>query len=552
MDSSSKSADQRRCGTGNDYLQNVLLSYAVGNLAMAPFWYLFFGRNNMGLDETFVAHFYELPQEFSGPDCIAAVILGGLISCVVYFVLRVCRNYSFSVYRLAEAIVIIPTFSFLTILVCYLILRNYYLESNTFAVLAADNLVRGVQIAVPAVGVALVMSVAVLRFKKAVMPVCRFVVLCTAPIGVVFTANAVAAYTKILPSDGSFYAVDYSLAPAQNLSTPRPTILFIVFDEWDQRLTFEDRRPGLDLPEIDRLTAQAFVATNVERPGAYTFVAMPSLLSGRKVKTAKSIPGDDLEIVWSDTGENVSWRNQSVFFDDARKFGFNTAVVATAIHPYCRMFRRAISDCWVDDTPFDYEYNSVINRIDDLVLRSISHIPFVKELIDGPTKRLHSQPSVNVVFNMRDTIERKVLDARWTFVFMHVRLPHDPYIYDLRRGEYGIVDSDDATAYWGNLVALDKFIGHLRATFEEADIWDDLTVLLTADHGYKGVETHYRHDPKNRVPLIVKFPGQRKGVVFEQQASAVKIRSALHAIFAGKIDVPDALGSYLVVDKLKR
>ena len=412
--------------------------------------------------------------------------------------------------------------------------------------------VRVLQIIVPAAVVLLAICVAVICFRQVAMLIFRVVVLCTAPIGIVFTANAVAAYVKILPPEGDFFSVDYSLAPAENLAKPRPTVLFVVFDEWDHRLTFEDRMPNLDLPEIDRLAGQSFVATNVRRPGPYTFVAMPSLLSGRKVKSAKPVPGDDLEIVWDDTGEAVSWRNQSVIFDDARQSGYNAAVVATAIHPYCRLFRRAISDCWVDDTPFDYEYNSAFNRMDDLVLRTISHVPFLKEFVDGPTKQFHSQPSINVIFKMRDVFEKKVLNERWTFVFMHIRLPHDPYIYDLRRGRYGIVDNEDAMAYWGNLVALDKFIGDLRTVFEEAGIWDDLTVLLTADHGYKGAETHYRRDPKQRVPLVIKLAKQSSGVRFEHQVSAVNIRSVLNAIFSGKVDEPEALSGYLIAGENNR
>ncbi|MEC8173821.1 MAG: hypothetical protein VX090_10615, partial [Pseudomonadota bacterium] len=54
------------------FLIDSVLIYSPGNLAVLPFWYLFFGRNRMGLDAYFADHFYELPQEFSAADCFGA------------------------------------------------------------------------------------------------------------------------------------------------------------------------------------------------------------------------------------------------------------------------------------------------------------------------------------------------------------------------------------------------------------------------------------------------------------------------------------------------
>ena len=140
MKTLSDEREQSQFDASNGRLPDVVLSYAVGNLVITPFWYLFFARNTMGLDEEFVAHYYELPQEFSGPDCIAAVILGAFFSLGIYVVLRICRNQSPSLYEAARATVTIPTFAFLAVLICYLILRNSYIASNAFAVLATDNL----------------------------------------------------------------------------------------------------------------------------------------------------------------------------------------------------------------------------------------------------------------------------------------------------------------------------------------------------------------------------------------------------------------------------
>ena len=49
------------------------------------------------------------------------------------------------------------------------------------------------------------------------------------------------------------------------------------------------------------------------------------------------------------------------------------------------------------------------------------------------------------------------------------------------------------------MVASDKFIGDLRARFEAAGIWEDMTLVLSSDNGYKGPETHIKRDPENRI-----------------------------------------------------
>ncbi len=92
---------------------------------------------------------------------------------------------------------------------------------------------------------------------------------------------------------------------------------------------------------------------------------------------------------------------------------------------------------------------------------------------------------------------------------------HIPFIYDLENETYGHLLWDHPLGYWGGLVASDKFIGDLRARFEAAGIWEDMTLVLSSDNGYRGPETHIKRDPENRVPLIAKLGGAPKGLCLQ-------------------------------------
>ena len=73
---------------------------------------------------------------------------------------------------------------------------------------------------------------------------------------------------------------------------------------------------------------------------------------------------------------------------------------------------------------------------------------------------------MDFLFHYREALATRALDPRWLFLLLRIRMPHLPFIYDLENETYGHLPRDNPLGYWGNLVALNKFIGNLRARFE--------------------------------------------------------------------------------------
>ena len=97
---------------------------------------------------------------------------------------------------------------------------------------------------------------------------------------------------------------------------------------------------------------------------------------------------------------------------------------------------------------------------------SARHIPYLRGVFGEEIKQYHTVPPVDFLFRYREALATRALDPRWSFLLLHIRMPHLPFIYDLENETYGHLPRDHPLGYWGNLVALDKFIGNLRARFE--------------------------------------------------------------------------------------
>ncbi len=149
--------------------------------------------------------------------------------------------------------------------------------------------------------------------------------------------------------------------------------------------------------------------------------------------------------------------------------------------------------------------------------------------------------------NLLDSVKQpRRRPAAWV---THMRLPHLPMSYDpdgralndpkVIPGltDFKSWDGDDATSgvgrqrYLLQVKYVDKLVGDLLTTLEESGTFDDTMVVVVSDHGLTFTPGHRRGVPSTPtnapdvlpVPLFVKYPGQREGVIDDRQVQSFDI-----------------------------
>src|SRR5690606_2362400 len=94
----------------------------------------------------------------------------------------------------------------------------------------------------------------------------------------------------------------------------RPRVLWLIFDQLDQELTFEARPADVELPAVDALRDESFSADRAYAPAGWTIVSIPALLTGRLVARAEPTSANTLWLRFADQDEPERWGSQPNVF----------------------------------------------------------------------------------------------------------------------------------------------------------------------------------------------------------------------------------------------
>jgi len=326
-------------------------------------------------------------------------------------------------------------------------------------------------------------------------------------------------------------------APPMKQSKRGPHVLWILFDEMDQRATFEIRPQGVELPELDRLRGESVFSERAYPPAGVTLVSAPALITGRLVASATPVNPRELQLGFADHTDQ-DWGTVSTVFSAAREAGFKTALVGW-YHPYCRVLGATLDFCKWEPTVFQGnpvrgEVN-LLGSMSEWARNALYGIPFTFRILRPRYDRVKRLEHIDDYTSLLQSARGIWADPELSLTLLHFPVPHHPWIYD--RQKQALSAESDST-YFDNLVLVDQTLGELRRSLQDANMWESSILLVSSDHWWRDAPTvNGRRD--HRVPFILKMPGQREGRVFSREFNTVITHDLLLAILKSEVSNAD-------------
>jgi len=308
-----------------------------------------------------------------------------------------------------------------------------------------------------------------------------------------------------------------------------PRVVWLVFDEMDQRLSFLERPSTVSLPELDRLRSQSFYAVNASAAGDHTDRSMPAQITGRRVTNSEPGGADELMVNFENEKQPVPWSAQPTIFKQAHEAGLNTAIVGWYL-PYCRIFQDLFTSCFWQ--PFG-------DPVNDRESTSGAMLRELRSILPSLTRNDHIREYQSLLHQAT----KVVAHPTFNLVLVHLPVPHAPPIYDPKTGKFTIT-TVGTNWYLDNLALADHALGELRQSMQSAGVWDNTTVLLSSDHPWRR-SSIFDDKKDNRVPFIVKIAGHSESVRYEGAFNNVVSHDLLLNVLDGKISDPTSLANWL-------
>jgi hypothetical protein len=333
------------------------------------------------------------------------------------------------------------------------------------------------------------------------------------------------------------FAPNPSMPPLPNARNS-PRVVWILFDEWDYRLTFVDPAAGLRFPELQRLGREALVADQALPPGPETPISIPAYFTGRLVQAVEYDGARELQIRFQGAAGYAPWSRQPSVFSRARKLGFNTALVDW-FHPSCRILSGLTSCEWWE---MPLQFNSTGHTFGQRMVGQTRSL-FETTLFSAFGQSLSARQQVETYGEILDRGLAVANDPTYGFSFIHLPIPHAPHAYDRRTGEFTLKNSP-IWGYFDSLALLDRTLGSIRRSMESAGTWDRTTVLITSDHPYREAEAiDGKSDP--RIPYLLKLAFQKDRYAYGQRFNTVLTHDLVLSILRGEVSNPQGVADWL-------
>jgi hypothetical protein len=363
-----------------------------------------------------------------------------------------------------------------------------------------------------------------LRYPEPALRAMRRLALVASPLAVVTLGLALWMFLE-LAAGPEWRWVDP--APLTRTAPSLRRVVWLVFEELDQRLVFEARPAGLELPELDRLRRESVYADAARPPAGPTEVAMPALITGRPVIAVTPNNPRDLELRFKD-GRTAQWSAEPNVFTRARTLGYDTALVGWHL-PYPRVLGSSLGVAhWRPSVAYEQARGDTLGQA--LGNQWATLVPAVNR------RRLYAQRVTELV----DLTVRTAIDDRFGLVLLHLPIPQPPGIYDRPTERLTAWRFSDESGYFDNLALADRLVGELRRWLDRTRLGDRTWIVLSSSRSWHASRQH-DGQTDHRVPFLVREPSGGRARHVDIAFSTLATHDLLLAILRGSIsDASDA------------
>lgn len=338
-----------------------------------------------------------------------------------------------------------------------------------------------------------------------------------------------------------------ALPPEKETPGPANSLYIFLFDEWDYGATFGNPEFPLEqMPHLRELLQHATLFRDAYSPGVETTVSIPRFLFQPDERTRRFSYSDLRSRVLGNTFPPAGL--QSIF--DLSDHHFKCVSGAYLHYPDILDSR---ADCCIPVYDSFSRY-SVIDGVKGLLSSQIAFL----EKFGGPAPIQYFNPFLSsgwIDLTQKTQMRmRPVLDEILSRVpspnitFFHMLLPHPPTLVNRDGTLRPYASCFGREAYWEGLAAADVLIGDFVRILQERGDYDSSLIAILSDHGLKdkydrpfGEIDPGIYIPEKHVPLILKYPGQKRG----GESSDPILLMDLHPLFRDFLASPEKVTDWV-------
>jgi hypothetical protein len=317
-------------------------------------------------------------------------------------------------------------------------------------------------------------------------------------------------------------------APLGGMPPSLRRVVWLVLEELDQRILFEARPEGLQLPEVDRLRRESLYADAARPPAGTPELSMPALITGRAVVAVTPSSPNDLELTFQN-GETGRWSAQANVFSRARVMGYDTAVVGWHL-PYPRVLGRSLG-------AGHWRASAVYEQARGATFAEAWRNQWASLVPPANVRRLAAQRYAE----LGELALRTAADDRFGLVLLHLPIPRAPGIVDPATG--GLTAWNFSAAgggYLDNLALVERMLSELRRVFRRGRVDDRTWLVVSADRWWAAAES-YDGQIDRRVPFLVRPPDGGRAPHVDAAFNTLATHDLVLGILRGSIrDIDDA------------